>query len=463
MLAATVQTGGPVEPLPADAPPDRFSAHRALEVLRRISTDRPRPTGSPENTAFRTRLTREIEALGLPVREHHSRGFTNLLTRIEGEEPGVVLLMAHHDSVASGPGANDNGVGVVSLVELARALSLEAPLHHPVVLLFDDGEEKGLWGARLFRAEHPWMDEVRAIIDLEARGVRGPSLMFQTIGASGWMVDLMARHHPHPVSSSGFAAVYEHMPNDTNLSVFREDGIAGLDFAYIGGVEHYHRRTDDLDHVDLHTVQHHGEGVLELTRAVAASDLGEGRTDRRVFFDVFGMGVLGWPEHWSLGLAALGLLGVRRPGWIGGVVGMGMVLIGTLVATGLLWTLMGSLAAAQLSALVAVLLVGPRVAEARNAVWGLWGLAGLAMAWAIPGLCYLFVVPTFVAACVTPWRSRWTAVVPALVASMVWMRALTLLPDALGAHLWWLHGLATAVFATVWLPVLAIESAEESA
>ena len=51
--------------------------------------------------------------------------------------------MAHYDSVPFGPGAADDGAGVVTLLETARALKAGPPLKNDVIFLFTDGEEAG--------------------------------------------------------------------------------------------------------------------------------------------------------------------------------------------------------------------------------------------------------------------------------------------------------------------------------
>ena len=91
-----------------------------------------------------------------------------------------MLLAAHYDSVPAGPGAGDDGVGVASVLEIARVLRQLPALRHPIILLIDEGEEAGLLGARLFVAEHPAARTVRAVVNLDARGDSGPSLMFET-------------------------------------------------------------------------------------------------------------------------------------------------------------------------------------------------------------------------------------------------------------------------------------------
>ena len=62
-----------------------------------------------------------------------------------------------------------------------------------VILLFNEGEEDGLLGAEAFTSTHPWAQQVGAVVNLEARGTTGASLMFETSDASGWIIDLFAR------------------------------------------------------------------------------------------------------------------------------------------------------------------------------------------------------------------------------------------------------------------------------
>ena len=54
---------------------------------------------------------------------------------------------------------------------------------------------------------------------------------------------------PRPSTSSLFYEVYEHLPNDTDLTVFKRLGLAGINFAAIGHVVHYHTPLDNLENV----------------------------------------------------------------------------------------------------------------------------------------------------------------------------------------------------------------------
>jgi len=327
VLAAVALRLEPPPPRPAGAPASEFSAARALALLREILGDEaPHPVGSEANRRVQDRILAEMDRLGLrrEVQEAFACGrfgmcatVRNLLARIPGERPGkAVLLMAHHDSVPAGPGAGDDGSGVAIALEAARALLSGPPLPRPVILLVDDGEEGGLIGAQAFLDGHPWAREVGAIVNLEARGTSGPSLMFQTTGDDGWLVRLLAGALPRPAASSLFPAVYRLLPNDTDLSVFEPLRLPGVNFALIGGAARYHTPRDDLAHLDPGSLQHHGDNGLAMVRALAGADLDDPPRGNAVFFDVLGLLVVRWPEKASLPLALLAAVLALAGTWV---------------------------------------------------------------------------------------------------------------------------------------------------
>ncbi|UCG69192.1 MAG: M20/M25/M40 family metallo-hydrolase [Thermoplasmata archaeon] len=64
-----------------------------------------------------------------------------------------VMLGGHHDTVYNGPGAVDNTVGTVTVIELARQLARTNP-KRTIRLATWGGEEEGLWGSRLYNEAH---------------------------------------------------------------------------------------------------------------------------------------------------------------------------------------------------------------------------------------------------------------------------------------------------------------------
>lgn len=176
--------------------------------------------------------------------------------------PGAILLMAHYDSAPTSPGASDDGYGTAALLEMMRWASQQRTRHHDWIFLFTDAEERGLLGARAFAKEHPLMEQIRFVINAEARGNQGPSLLFESgAGSESFLAELLRSNHQIQ-SSSVAAAVYNWMPNDTDFSIFRDRGLPGVNFANLGGVLAYHSMHDTVAAVDQRTLQHLGDSLL---------------------------------------------------------------------------------------------------------------------------------------------------------------------------------------------------------
>ena len=305
----------PPAPKAANAPPDQFSAGRAVETLALVlGKGTPHPVGSDANGAVRDRILQELVRTGYGPRVES--GFVcspsgtcatvnNIVARLEGTDKTAVLLAAHYDSVPAGPGASDDGVGVAAVVEVARALKSRPVPRQSVILLIDDGEEAGLLGAREFVQSDPWAKDVRAVVNLDARGTSGPSLMFETGSANVWAVRLYARSVPHPATSSVFYTVYKQLPNDTDFTVFKAAGYEGLNFAFIDNVVQYHTPVDNLANVNPASVQHQGDNALHSLLALANADLSHIAREEAVYFDVFGHRTVRLPGRWmpALGIA----------------------------------------------------------------------------------------------------------------------------------------------------------------
>ena len=98
----------------------------------------------------------------------------NVVAVLPGTEPtGRLFLMAHHDSVETGPGAADDAAGVAALLEAVRALTAGEPLRNDVVVVLTDAEEACLCGAAAFAGLHPLADAGGVVLNLESRGTGG--------------------------------------------------------------------------------------------------------------------------------------------------------------------------------------------------------------------------------------------------------------------------------------------------
>jgi len=495
LAAVGVQVPRAPESLPADSPADRFSAHRAWKHLEAIARE-PHPVGSAEHERVRGYVVGELAALGLTPELQSATSLvasggtavgaqvTNVLARLPGREDGKALLLAsHYDSVPAGPGAADDGVAVAAMLESARALGSGPPLARDVVFLFSDAEELGLLGARAFVDQHPWADEVAVALNFEARGTRGPALMFETSAGNARLVREL-RRLDHPAAASFGYEVYKRMPNDTDFTVFKRAGMAGLNFAFIHGATAYHTAQDSLARLDRDSLQHQGEMALELSRRLAGGGLeGYGEAGDAVFFNLPGVFVT-YPQGRVLPLALLLAVatvlllvaGLRRrrlaigPLLLGLVVHLlGAVVLGLLlvvVASRLLmrspysfalwngWTSTSLylLALALVGAAVTVLVHrwASRKLDAASLMASglvLWLVPTLLVSLVAPGASYLFALPLIFAIpaaalwlartsgeseSVTPGQLATLALVSA-ASALLWAPALALIGVALGS------------------------------
>lgn len=302
--------------------PGQFDAVRAFDRLAEVLGDEsPHPVDSAANDLVRERLVAVIRRLGYQpevrdatsCRSSAERGFAvcarvrNVVFAVpdaSGVIDNAIMMAAHYDSVPAAAGANDDGLGVAVLLELAHLL--EQPPNRPVVFLFTDGEELGLLGAQAFVRDDPLADAISEVINVEARGALGPVFMFETGEPNANDVMDFLRHADHPVANSMMTSVYQRMPNDTDLTVFLQRGYDGLNYAVSGRVDVYHSQRDNLAAVHLPSLQHMGDLTLTALRNKLNADDVEPRAI--LFSDVAALGVITLPIWMGWLVIALGLV-----------------------------------------------------------------------------------------------------------------------------------------------------------
>ncbi len=221
----------------------------------------------------------------------------NIIAKLPGAaSTGAVMMVAHYDSVPSGPGAADDASSVAALLETVRALRTAPPLRNDIIVLLTDGEELGLLGARAFVENYSGLRGIRVVLNFDMRGDYGPVLMLQTSPDNTWMIRALAKTR-YPRANSLAASIYKRMPNESDFSVFLHRDLAGMNFAAIRGLVRYHTRLDNVTNLDPRSVQNQGSYALALARDFGAMDLRAAHRGDSVFF------TLGRLFHYPAGLA----------------------------------------------------------------------------------------------------------------------------------------------------------------
>ena len=302
-----------------------FSTSRALDHIKAIAKQ-PHYVGTQNHEVVANYIIKELQKLGLETAVQE--GFTlsdwgnlvkskNIMCRIKGTESDkALLLLSHYDSAphSFSHGASDDASGVATILEGVRAfLNAKTKHKNDIIILFTDAEELGLNGAALFVTQHQWAKEVGLVLNFEARGSSGPSYMLMETnkGNAGLVQEFAKADATYPVSNSLMYSIYKMLPNDTDLTVFREQGdIQGFNFAFIDSHFNYHTAQDDVAHLDRSTLKHQGSYLMPLLNYFSNADLNAvNATDDDVYFTI-PFTFISYPFAWvmPMTLIAAGLL-----------------------------------------------------------------------------------------------------------------------------------------------------------
>jgi len=481
-------------PVRANNTATQFSAERAASRLAFVLGDqRPHPADTPANGLVRGKIVTLLQSIGLQpiVRDqiacnelYKARGVScarvrNVIAVIGPSTGKAVLLNAHYDSVPMGPGAGDDGIGVATLLEVASILRNQPP-KRPVIVLFNEGEELGLVGARAFLAD-PLSRNVGSLINLEARGVRGPANMFETNHPDAAPIAVFSSSVAHPVANSLGTDVYRLLPNYTDVNSFSERQWLTLNIAPIGNETRYHSAGDDLAALDHRTLQHMGDQTLALTRALA-NDPPPSASGERLFVDLAGQTLISLPMMVGVVLLVGLILAFAWLSWRrGGIIAGAAVAVGTIVGSAALswltlavigavrhgifwraeplWTHLAVYASVTFVAAALLATIGRRrdKRQVTAAFWLVYMLLGGVIALIAPGGIIFFIFPPL-AALIGIVAARWWkpaelagAIVALVLLYLTWGEMLALLEELLNQGPMWVFAILGSL---VILPLL---------
>lgn len=278
-----------------------FSAENAASYLKEISK-KPHSVFDEENhEEVRLYLLETLQDMGYEVEQHNwtpeQHGFKdnitpdgmldyekpveydikNLWVKIQGKSDVGMLLMAHYDSrghasrtgeIPGSYGAADDGYGISVMLEVARLFKdRQNELENSLYLCFTDAEETGLYGSKLEAQYNDTLkNKINFVMNIEARGVKGPAYMFETSKKNKNVINLYKKADM-PFAYSLATAVYTVMPNFTDFSSVLEMGKAGLNYAVLDNLYYYHTPADNYDSINKNSIQHYGSQLMPIIEA----------------------------------------------------------------------------------------------------------------------------------------------------------------------------------------------------
>jgi hypothetical protein len=157
LVIVVVEYDRPPSAVSAGAALPLFSADRALNHLAHISRA-PHPINSSEHDQVRDYILNTLKNMGLrhdvQKASINAQGkgpvvVENVVGRLKGSGDGkAVLVVAHYDSVATGPGASDDGAAVAAILESVRVLKSIPQLRRDVIVCFLMVKSEVCWGPR---------------------------------------------------------------------------------------------------------------------------------------------------------------------------------------------------------------------------------------------------------------------------------------------------------------------------
>ncbi|KAH6580548.1 hypothetical protein BASA61_009560 [Batrachochytrium salamandrivorans] len=301
------------DPRPLLSPSDPFfsetAARRTLRVLandiglRAVGTgqeDRARDFLMTESVALKLASETHSSHLTIDIHEQKANGthrFNSMgqVVKIScGPEcdKHALLLNAHYDSTLFSPDASDGGAGIAIILEVMRVLThTPKTLKNSVIFLFNSAEETLQDASHALVTQHKLVSSIRAVLNLEAMGVKGKEFLFQA--SSDTLVDAYRRvPHPHGASISNAIFATGFVKSDTDFRQFVQYGdMAGLDFAFYQNSYVYHTMLDVEENIQDGSLQHFGDNILALVEYIIfEADLSDfSHSQNVIYYDYLGM------------------------------------------------------------------------------------------------------------------------------------------------------------------------------
>jgi hypothetical protein len=254
-----------------------FDGPRAYEHVRHLVEIGPRPPASEGIHRAQAYITGQLKSYGCPVEEHDFHGPTalgdlamkNIVVKIPGSGPGIVLYTTHYDTVRipNFVGADDGGSGTGTMLELARLFCSRKNSLNVWIVFFDGEEAQGNWtdkasilwtdnnntyGSREMAAQMALSGDLKRTKAMILADMIGPAKVRITrdTGSTPWLTDLIWDTAAQLGYQNNFVNENYAVGGDDHFSFIRR-GVAGCDLIDFSVRDTYwHTPQDTLDKVD---------------------------------------------------------------------------------------------------------------------------------------------------------------------------------------------------------------------
>ncbi len=217
----------------------------------------------------------------------------NVIGILEGRNPALideyVSIGAHYDHLGTSSGvvyngADDNGSGTVTLLQVAKSLAQVHDNDRSILFIFHTAEEKGLLGAKHFTNTVDYMSDIVVNINLDMVGRESPDSI-HCIGSDKMSKELHNLIIGANDKSAKFFLDYKYNdPNDPNRFYWRSDhvhyvrkGVPSV-FFFDDMKEDYHKSTDDVFKINFNK-------IIKLSNLIKEISLEISNLDHRLIID----------------------------------------------------------------------------------------------------------------------------------------------------------------------------------
>jgi hypothetical protein len=310
----------PPKVIPASST-EEFSAERAMEFLKVIATE-PHSAGTVAHGKVRDYILEFCKQQGLETELQIATGIQvwdnfartgraqNILARLKGTSSSkTILVMSHYDSQPNTPGASDDGAGVAAMMETIQMLKKGPPLKNDILFLFSDLEESALQGSEAFVSQYKNLNEIGLLLNFESRGNAGVSVTFEVSKNNRWLMEQYTTATGGSFANSIGYEIYKVMPNDSDFSMFRKTGIQGFNTAFIDGFTYYHSMADNVDNMDVRSLQNHGNVLFKSLKHFGNISLDiQAPKEDAIFFNPISNWLVIYPLYWDKVFIVLAIL-----------------------------------------------------------------------------------------------------------------------------------------------------------